>query len=72
MKSFLGLITWYVSSVLCEGLKHRARNLLEYISQESPIKVDDWLPIRIYIYLRGQFLVVKLYVNNGLTSGVTY
>jgi len=41
MKSFLGLITWYVSSVLCEGLKCRACNLLEYISQESPIKVDD-------------------------------
>ena len=33
---------WYVSSVLCEGLKRRARNLLEYISQESPIKVDNW------------------------------
>jgi len=46
--------------------------VLEYISQESPIKVDDWLPIRIYIYSRGQFLVVKLYMNNGLTLGVTY
>jgi len=41
MKSFLGLITWYVSSVLCGGLKCGAHNLLEYISQESPIKVDD-------------------------------
>jgi len=41
MKSFLGLIMWYVSFVLCGGLKHRAHNLLEYISQESPIKVDD-------------------------------
>ena len=41
MKSFLGLIMWYVSSVLCRGLKRKARNLLEYISQESSIKVDD-------------------------------